>query len=95
MALTLNHQTSAQFAARFWLRVQRAFNSGNKVEFCRLIWWLYNRIQAGDLTSDQVRTTYNSAFGKSLNTAQWNTLVTTRFVPARDRYQAMLDEATL
>lgn len=95
MALILNHQTTAAFAGRYWARLQGAFSRGDQIEYSRLIWWLYNRIQAGDLTSDQARVSFNSAYGRSLNPTQWNTLVTTRFLPARDRYQAMLDEAAL
>lgn len=95
MAITFKHQTNAQFAARFWRKLQDALESGNKLEFCRLIWWIYQRIQAGDFTSNEVRLSYNAFFGKSLNTAQWNTLVTTRFAPARDRWQAILDEGQI
>jgi hypothetical protein len=95
MAITFKHQTGGQFAARFWRRIQDAFKSGNKPEFCRLIWWIYQRIQAGDFTSNEVRLSYNAFFGKSLNTTQWNTLVTTRFSPARDRWQAILDEGQI
>lgn len=95
MALNLKHQTAAQFAARFWTKLQTAFDRGNKIEYSRLIWWLSNRIAAGDLTNAQVRDSFNVHFGRSLNAAQWTTLVNTRFIPARDRYQAMLDEAAL
>lgn len=95
MALILREQTAAQFAARFWRRAQAAHEAGQKLEYSRLIWWLYGRIQAGDLTSAQVRTSYNSHFGRALTVAQWNALVTTRFVPIRDRYQAILDEAAV
>ena len=95
MALTLNHQTASEFAARFWTRLQRAFNTGDKIQYSRMIWWLSNRITAGDLTSTQVRDSFNLHFGRSLNTTQWNSLVQSRFIPARDRYQAMLDEAAL
>ena len=92
MALTLQHQTAAEFAARFWQRLRRAYESGNKQEYHRLIWWVWTRIQAGDLTSDQVRLSFNAAYGRSLNTTQWNNLVTTRFVPIKDRYIAWLAE---
>jgi len=95
MALTLNHQTQAEFAARFWARLRDAFNRGDKWEFSRLIWWIWNRIQLGDFTSDQVRLSFNAAYGRSLSIAQWNSLVTTRFVPAKDRYLAMLAETDL
>ena len=91
MALVLNHQTAAEFAARFWTRCQSAYYA-DRSEFERLVWWVWSKIQAGDLTSDQVRLSYNNYFGKSLNAAQWNNLVTTRFVPIKDRYLAVLAE---
>ena len=95
MAINLHHQTAAQFAARFWRRVQSAYQSNDKLTYHRLIWWVWTRIQAGDLTSDQVRLSYNAAFNKSLNTTQWNSLVTTRFVPMKDRYLAVMAEGEL
>ena len=95
MALTLNHQTAAEFAARFWAKVRLAYARGDKLTYHRLIWWVWSRVQAGDLTNDQVRLSYNAAFGKSLNPSQWTTLVTTRLVPIKDRYLAMLAEADL
>jgi hypothetical protein len=95
VALTLNHQTQAEFAARFWTRLRDAFNRGDKFEFSRLIWWIWSRIQDGDFTSDQVRVSFNTAYGRSLNTTQWNNLVTTRFIPAKDRYLAILAETDL
>lgn len=95
MALLLNHQTAAQFAARFWARLRQAYDSGDKLEYHRMIWWIWSRIQDGDLTSDQVRQSYNTAYNKSLNTTQWNNLVTTRFVPIKDRYLALLAEGDL
>jgi hypothetical protein len=95
MALDLQHQTAAEFAARFWARFRNVYQSGDKFEYSRLIWWIWNRIQIGDFTSDQVRLSFNAAYGRSLNTTQWNNLVTTRFVPAKDRYLDMLAEADL
>ena len=44
------------------------------------------------MTSTQARNAYNTAFGTSLNATQWNTLVSTRFVPIKDRYIAFLAE---
>lgn len=61
MALTLNHQTAAQFAARFWDALRAAYARGDKFEFSRLIWWIWSKIQAGDLTSDQMRLSFNAA----------------------------------
>lgn len=92
MALDLKHQTAAQFAERFWARVKDAYQRGDKVEFARLITWVWQRVTAGDLTNDQVRLSFNAAYGRSLNTTQWNTLVSTRLVPIKDRYLAMLAE---
>ena len=92
MALNLQHQTASEFAARFWTALAKAYYGGDKFRYHFLVWWIWARIQAGDLTSDQVRLSYNSFFGKSLNTTQWNNLVTTRFVPIKDRYLAFIAE---
>ena len=95
MALTLRHQTAAEFATRFWARLDAAYKANDKLRYHMMIWWIWSRIQAGDLTSDQVRQSFNLAFSRSLNTAQWNSLVTTRFVPIKDRYLALLAEGAL
>lgn len=93
MPLELKHQTAAQFAARFWRNLEEAYRAGDKLKYHLMIWWLWTRIQAGDLTSNDVRLSYNAHFGKSLNATQWNNLVTTRFVPIKDRYLAFLAES--
>lgn len=95
MALTLDHQTPAQFAARFWRAVQAARASGDQTTFCRLMWWLTERLVAGDITDAQARNSFNSAFGKALTAAQWTTLRSNRITPAHDRYAAMLAEGDL
>jgi uncharacterized membrane protein len=95
MALNLRHQTAAQFSARFWARVQQARRDGDQIRFAHLIWWLYNRVQAGDFTNNEVRLSFNAAYGRNLNSTQWNSFVTTRLVPIRDRYQEMLNEGDL
>ncbi len=94
MPLTINHQTPAQFAARLWEKVRAAHRS-DKPEFERLVWWIWSRIQAGDFTNDQVRQSFNAAFGRSLTLAQWNSYVTSRLLPIKDRYLARLAEADL
>lgn len=94
MAISLKHQTTAQFAARFWVRLRRMYGD-DKIEFARMIWWLYNRVQDGDFTSNEVRLSFNAAYGRLLTLAQWNSFVTNTLVPIRDRYQAMLDQADL
>lgn len=95
MALNLRHQTPAQFAARFWSRLDAAFRSGDKLTYHRLIWWVWTRIQAGELTSNEVRLSFNAYFGRSLTSVEWSALVTTRFVPIKDRYLALLNEGAL
>jgi len=95
VALTLKHQTAAEFAAKFWRQVRRSYVDGDKLEFCRLVWWVWTKIQAGDLTSDQVRLSFNAAYGRSLNTTQWNAFVTSTLVPAKDRYLAVLNQSDL
>ena len=95
MVLDLRHQTAAQFAARFWGRVQAAKQSGNQIEYGRLLYWLTRRIVAGDITDLQARNSFNLAFGRNLNATQWTALRTTRITPAHDRYAAMLAEGDL
>jgi len=92
--LNLVEQTGAQLAARFWERAKEAFKT-DKFAYGRLMWWLYEMVSAGYLTSAQVRTSYNTAFGKSLDTTAWNSLVTSRIVPAHDRYAAILAESEI
>lgn len=95
MAIDLRHQTAAQFANRFWKKLRAAYAAGDKITYGRMIWWLYGRAVAGDLTTNDVRLSFNSAYGRSLSIAQWNTFVTNTLKPIRDRYQAMIDEADL
>lgn len=92
MALSLQHQTTSEFAARFWLNLKAAFDSGDRLRYHFMVWWVWNRIQIGDLTNDQVRVSYNTFFGKALTLAQWNSLVTARFIPIKDRYLAWIAE---
>lgn len=95
MAIELKHQTAAQFAARFWQRVQRAYAAGDKYEWHRLIWWLWRRVTDGDITNDGARLSFNDAFGRSLNSTQWDAFVQTKLVPIKDRYLVMLAEEDL
>ena len=95
MALNLKHQTAAQFAARFWDKLQTAYQSGDKLTYHRMVWWVWARVQAGDLTNDQVRLSFNTAYGRSLTTAEWNNFVTSRLIPIKDRYLSLLEEQDL
>lgn len=94
VALVLLHQTPAEFALAFWTRVRAAFDN-NKIEYGRLIWWIAGMVTAGHVTDAQARISFNTAFERSLTAQQWNTLKTNRLIPARDRYQALLDETIL
>jgi hypothetical protein len=92
MALNLQHQTPEQFALRFWNRLRAAFESGDKERYHRMVWWLWQRIQDGDLTSAQARLSYNQAFNKSLTALQWTNTVVPKLTAAKDRYAAWLAE---
>jgi len=95
MALDLKHQTKAEFAARFWDKLRTAYQSDDKLTYHRMIWWVWARVQAGDLTNDEVRLSFNNAYGRNLTTAQWNSFVTSRLIPIKDRYLAFLAEQDL
>lgn len=101
MALNPIHQTKAELAARFWSRAkqkyQESLGTGHgarvaKCDYAEMIWWISNRVAAGDITNNDVRLSYNAAFGKSLTAGQWTTLVTGTFTPIRDKYQALIDQ---
>ena len=95
MALTLHHQTAAEFAARFWAKLQAAYQANDKLTYHKMIFWIWSKVQSGDLTNDQVRVSFNAAYGRSLTVAQWNSFVTSRLVPIKDRYLAFLAEGAL
>ena len=82
MALVLNHQTAAQFVARF----REAYRNANKERAAKLAAFLYDRVQAGDVTAAQVRT----AFGF---TAPQFTAFQSRILALRDHYVAMQQAA--
>lgn len=95
MALTLVHQTAAQFAARYWAAVRSAYQGGDKLRYCRLLYWLERRLVSGDITDAQARNSFNTAFDRTLTAGQWTTLRQDRIKPAHDRYAAMLAEGDL
>lgn len=78
MAINLQHQTLAQFAAKFRVRFLRA----EREEAWRLAAKLLNWIDAGDITDAQAR----NAFG--LTIAQWTDLKT-RLTAMRTKYNDM------
>lgn len=81
VALNLQHQTPAQFAARLVAR----FKAASQVEKGRLATWLYDRYQADDFTALQLR----NAFGMTVT--QFNTFVT-RIQTLRTHYLAVKAE---
>jgi len=66
MALTLKHQTAAQFISR----VREAYRNGDPETLVKIARFLIARVQSGDLTELQIRT----AFG--LDVTQWNAFKT-------------------
>lgn len=76
----LDHQTGAEFAARFRERFRRS----SREEAAALAYWIIERINAGDVGETAVR----NAFGLSL--AQWSTLKTTKLIPLHDAWAAAL-----
>ena len=82
MALNLQHQTAAQFVARF----REAYRDANKERLGKLATFLYDRVQQGDITQAQIRT----AFGFSA--AQY-TAFQSRMLGLRDHYVAIQQAA--
>ncbi len=73
MALVLNHQTAAQFAAR----LRERYRNASKVEACRLAKWMLDHIEAGDFTDTQVRNAFGLTAGQYTTIkAKWTTMRT-------------------
>ena len=81
MALELKHQTAAQFAARLKAR----FKAAEKYEKARIAAWMYNRVQAGDITVAQIK----AAFG--LTDPQW-LVFRDRLLALKQHYDAIQAE---
>jgi hypothetical protein len=64
MALTLKHQTAAQFAAR----LRERYRNAEREDAAKIARWVARRLAAGDITDAQMR----AAFG--LTTTQWSNL---------------------
>lgn len=78
MALNLQHQTSAQFAAR----LRGMYKGATREQAARIAVWIIARIAAGDLTDTQMC----NAFG--LTVTQWTTLKA-RMQTLRDQWTAI------
>jgi hypothetical protein len=93
---TLNEQTGPEFASKLWAAVHSAYHRGDKFTYHRLVWRVWAWTQNGRLTSEQVRLSFNSFFGTNYTSgASWNGFTTTRLVPIKDRYLALVAEAEL
>lgn len=77
---TLNHQTGAQFAARF----REMVRSATKERACYLAWWLTQRIAQGHTTDAAVR----SAFG--MTAGQWTTFKSNKVTPRANAWAAVI-----
>lgn len=78
MALNLQHQTPAQFAAR----LRERYRSGSKEECARIAKWIIDHIEAGDFTDAQVRGVF------ALTAGQWATLKA-KMTTLRSNYEAV------
>lgn len=82
-ALTMLHQTAAQFASRFREEVRQA----TRERACYLAWWLLRRISAGHITDAQCQT----AFGMSASA--WTTFKTNTVTPRSNAWAAVVAAA--
>ena len=79
MAISLYHQTAAEFAAR----LRERYRAASQIECARLATWVLNHLDAGDFTETQIR----NAFG--LTAGQWTTLKA-KMTNLRTAYNAAL-----
>ena len=79
MAITLHHQTAAQFATR----LRERFRGAEREECARIAHWIMRRIAVGDVTENQVR----NAFG--LTVPQWTTIKANKLQPLADAWAAI------
>lgn len=82
MPLNLQHQTAAQFVARFFSE----FRDAKKERAAKMAAWLYDRVQAGDITAAQIRA------AKGWNLTQFNAF-RDRIMVLRDHYNAIQQAA--
>ena len=71
MPIELHHQTGAEFA----VRLRERWSRSDKADCARIAWWLIERINAGDLTDQQLR----NAFG--VTQQQWSNFKTSTLEP--------------
>ena len=88
-------QTKAQLLTRVWGRVIEHQSSGNWTEFSRVMYWLTEKLNLGDLTDAQGLAVFNAITGRALTAAQWTTLRAGRITPAHDRWANIMAETAL
>lgn len=94
MAINLVHQTQAEFVTRFWRRVDDASRS-DVVLYHRLVWWLIEHINNGDINENQARGAFTAHFGRPMPPADWTLLKANKLTPMHDRWVAMRSEGAL
>lgn len=94
MALTLKNQTLSEFASRFWTKLADCWKS-DPGKRDKMVWWLLERISAGDITDAQARNSCNSVLGRSYTATTWLTFKTTTLQPIHDRYAAQTGQVDL
>lgn len=86
MAVVLVHQSVAELAVRTWRRAALAWEEGDAGAYGRLVWKMRELILAGDLTSAQARTAYNTANGTSVDSTAWSTVHVPKLNSVADAY---------
>lgn len=94
MAMNLVHQTVAEFVTRFWRRVDDA-KSSDQARFHYLIWWLMERITAGDINDALARGSFNAHYGRAFSPTEWTAFKVARLTPMHDRWAAVMAEGAL
>lgn len=78
MALVLNHQTAAQFAAR----LRAKYRDATKADLWRLGWRIIRMINAGDITDAQLRNVFEKTVAEY-------TVFKTKLQDFHDKWEAL------
>lgn len=98
LPFVLVEQTKAEFAESFWTTLhflEGQEETAARALFEKMVWWLYQRVQAGDITNNEARLSFNMVFERSLTSQQWNTFVSDRLLPIVIRHEASVAETPL
>ena len=69
--------------------------SGNWTEFSRVMYWLTEKLNLGDLTDAQGLAVFNAITGRAWTSTQWTNLRSLRITPAHDRWANIMAETAL